>query len=126
MNVKERERQAEELFQLAVEDGRTNRGKNVLPLWGPDDSFHFNPMLLQNIKHSPYFQKCCAEIRDWNALVDEIYYQVQHLEPWAVGALDKSWNRKGERERLPGCSDYFTICMQFSHECSLLFFAGGV
>jgi hypothetical protein len=84
-NVRERERQAEELFQLAVEEGKSNRSKNLLPLWGPEDSFHFNPMLLNNIKKSQYFQKCCRDIHDWNALVDEVYYQVKSLEPWAVG-----------------------------------------
>jgi pre-mRNA-splicing factor 38B len=84
-NVRERERQAEELFQLAVDEGKSNRSKNLLLLWGPEDSFHFNPMLLNNIKKSQYFQKCCRDIHDWNALVDEIYYQVKSLEPWAVG-----------------------------------------
>jgi hypothetical protein len=69
-----------------------NRAKNLLTLWGPDDSFQFNPMLLQNIIKSPYFQKCCKEISDWNALVDEIYYSVKHLEPWTVGTyLDLDW-----------------------------------
>lgn len=84
-NVKERERQADELFQLAVDEGRNNRQRNLLKLWGPDDSFHFNPMLLQKIKQSQYFQKSCREITDWSALVDEIYYQVKALEPWGIG-----------------------------------------
>jgi pre-mRNA-splicing factor 38B len=54
-------------------------------MWGPDDSFHLNPMLLQNIIKSPYFQKCCRDITDWNSLVDQIYYDVKHVEPWAQG-----------------------------------------
>mmetsp|Transcript_17957 Transcript_17957/g.49816 ORF Transcript_17957/g.49816 Transcript_17957/m.49816 type:complete len:97 (+) Transcript_17957:95-385(+) len=84
-NVKERERVADELFDQAVEGGRNNRAKNLLPLWGPDDSFHLNRMLLQNIIHSSYFQKCCRELTDWNKIVDEIYYKVDHLEPFALG-----------------------------------------
>ena len=84
---KAREEQAEELFRTAVEEGRNNRAKGLLPLWGPDDNFHLNPMLLQNIIKSNYFQKCCRDITDWSALVDEIYYQVKHLEPWAIGTL---------------------------------------
>jgi pre-mRNA-splicing factor 38B len=65
---------------------QNNRAKNLLPFWGPDDStFHFNPLLLQKVIRSQYFQKCCRDITDWNSLVDEIYYQVKHLEPWAVG-----------------------------------------
>lgn len=83
-NQKGRQRQAEDLFQLAVEEGRNSRQK--LPIWGPDDTFHFNPMLLQNTIKSSYFQKCCRDITDWSSLVDEIYYQVKHLEPWATGS----------------------------------------
>lgn len=116
-NVKGRQREAEELFNLAVEEGRVSavvnlssipfvtlsntcmfallpqntRQKNLLQLWGPDDSFHFNPMLLQNIIQSNYFQKCCRDITDWNTLVDEIYYQVKHLQPWAAGKFTIMW-----------------------------------
>jgi pre-mRNA-splicing factor 38B len=82
-NVKERERRAEDLFENAVEEGRVRqRAKGVLPLWGPEDSFHLNPLLLRNIKDSPYFQKCCQNLNDWNAVVDDIYYQVQHVQPF--------------------------------------------
>ena len=86
-NVKERQRQAEEAFHLAIEEGRSrNRSAGVLPLVGPDDTFNLNPMLLHNISVSPYFyQKCYGKIKDWNALVDEIYYEVKHLEPWMPG-----------------------------------------
>jgi pre-mRNA-splicing factor 38B len=82
-NVKERERRADDLFLGAVEQGRQRqRSKGILPLWGPEDSFHLNPLLLQNLVQSPYFQKCCQELNDWNAVVDDIYYQVQHLQPF--------------------------------------------
>jgi len=79
-----REKQADDLFMMAVEEGRNNPSRS-LPLWGPDDSFHFNPVLLEKIIKSHYFQKCCREITDWNKLVDEVYYKVQDLEPFAVG-----------------------------------------
>ncbi len=83
--VKERELAAQEAFQAAVEAGRNVRPKGMVPLYGPDDSFHINPMLLQCIIKSPYFVKCCKDLGDWNALVDEIYYEVKHVEPWAAG-----------------------------------------
>lgn len=88
-NVQERKRQAEEAFRLAIDEGRSrHRSAGVLPLVGPDDTFNINPMLLHNISVSPYFyQKCYGKIKDWNALVDEIYYEVKHLEPWTPGAL---------------------------------------
>lgn len=83
-NVKERERRAEEIFQLACEEGRT-RSKSTLQLWGPDnDTFHFNPLLLQNTIQSPYFQKCCTELKDWTAVIDEIYYEVKHIRVFQI------------------------------------------
>ena len=73
-----------ELLVIKISFSQNNPSK-TLPLWGPDDSFHFNPVLLEKIIKSRYFQKCCREITDWNKLVDEIYYSVQDLEPWAIG-----------------------------------------
>jgi len=82
-----REKEADELFTFAVNEGRNNPSKALLPIWGPDDSFHINPMLLGKIIKSSYFQKCCRDITDWNTLVDEVYYQVKNLEPWTVELL---------------------------------------
>ena len=84
--VRERARQAEETFLQAVDEGRRSHAKGQLPLVGPDDSFNLNPMLLRNISTNPYFQKCYQNLKDWNALVDEIYYEVKHMEPFAPGA----------------------------------------
>jgi pre-mRNA-splicing factor 38B len=84
-NVKERERTADEIFETVVEEGRVrSRSRGVLPLWGPEDSFHFNPLLLRNTRQSPYFQKCCRNLSDWNAIIDEIYYEVKHLQPFST------------------------------------------
>mmetsp|Transcript_96 Transcript_96/g.118 ORF Transcript_96/g.118 Transcript_96/m.118 type:complete len:433 (-) Transcript_96:214-1512(-) len=83
-NVKEREMRAEEIFETVVEEGRQKSCSNsILPLWGPDSTFHFNPLLLRNIIHSPYFQKCCEKLLDWNAVIDEIYYEVKSLQPFS-------------------------------------------
>ena len=69
---------------------KTRHVKGILPLVGPDDTFNIHPMLLGNIAKSPYFQKCCEKLTDWNMLVDEIYYEVKHMEPWTAGALASS------------------------------------
>ena len=83
-NVKERERRAEEVFAKAVSEGRQKgRARGVLPLWGPDDSFHFNPLLLKNTIHSSYFQNACETLNDWNAVIDQIYYEVKHVQPFS-------------------------------------------
>jgi pre-mRNA-splicing factor 38B len=93
-NVKERERVADESYQQLVEVGRSRptaegnasstNSNAVLPIWGSDETFHFHPVLLQNMIHSSsYFQKrCCGELHDFNAIVDEIYYEVKHVTPF--------------------------------------------
>ena len=82
-NVKDRELRAEELFREACEEGRART--NTLPLWGSnDDTFHLHPMLLRNLVQSPYFQRCCENLQNWNAVIDEIYYKVEYLEPFQV------------------------------------------
>lgn len=87
-NVKGREEKAIEIFDNTIEEGRQNSYlKGVIPLSGPDDTFNIHPVLLQNISKSPYFQKCCEKLKDWNSLVDEIYYEVKHMEPWSQGKL---------------------------------------
>ena len=85
--VKERQMLSQDVFAMAVEEGRNVRTKGMIPLYGPDDSFHIHPLLLQSIVKSPYFVKCCRDINDWNALVDEIYYEVKHVEPWAAAGM---------------------------------------
>ncbi len=83
-NVKERQRQADKAFQNALLEGQQRSQSGLIPL-KDTTTFNLNPMLLNNISKSPYFVKKCCEIRDWTALVDEIYYQVTHVEPWALG-----------------------------------------
>lgn len=85
--VQERERNAQDTYQNAIEEGRNCRARGLIPLWGPDDTFNLNPALIGNIVKSPYFIKCCNELKDWTALVDEIYYEVKHMEPWTIGTF---------------------------------------
>lgn len=85
-NVKERERRAAQIYETALEEGRNNNHmRGIIPLVGPDDTYNIHPMLLNNIINCQYFQKCCEKLNDWNILVDEIYYEVKHLEPWTAG-----------------------------------------
>mmetsp|Transcript_50021 Transcript_50021/g.150492 ORF Transcript_50021/g.150492 Transcript_50021/m.150492 type:complete len:103 (+) Transcript_50021:117-425(+) len=88
--VKERAEKAENLFLSAVEEGRSKPKKALIPLHGPDggsSAFNLNPMLIQNIIKSQYFQKSIEKLTDWNAVVDEIYYEVKHCEPWTPGKI---------------------------------------
>ena len=85
-NTLDRQRRSEETLSNAIEEGRRNSHlKNIIPLVGPDDTFNIHPMLLAAIGKSPYFMKCCEKLMDWNMVVDEIYYEVKHMEPWTAG-----------------------------------------
>lgn len=86
-NVKDRELRALQTFHAALDAGRNNFSRGLIPLTGPDDTFNLHPMLLQNVWKSPYFQRCCEKLTDWNTLVDEIYYEVKHMEPWTAGKM---------------------------------------
>ena len=76
--------QADEAFQNALLEGSQRSQNGLIPL-KDTTTFNLNPMLLNNVSKSPYFVKKCVEIEDWTGLVDEIYYQVKHVEPWTLG-----------------------------------------
>ena len=54
----------------------------VLPTWGNKESMNLNSLLLNNIRASQYFKVNLYEKKTYQDVVDEIYYQVKHLEPW--------------------------------------------
>lgn len=56
--------------------------KNTLPLYGNKESMNLNSMILTNIQSSPYFKEDLYEYKTFHEVVDQIYYKVEHLEPW--------------------------------------------
>uniref|UniRef100_A0A1B0CNY1 Pre-mRNA-splicing factor 38 n=2 Tax=Lutzomyia longipalpis TaxID=7200 RepID=A0A1B0CNY1_LUTLO len=59
---------------------------NVLPLWGNESSMNLNPLILANIQSSSYFKVTLFKLKTYHEVVDEIFYQVKHLEPWEKGS----------------------------------------
>uniref|UniRef100_A0A1L8DHJ0 Pre-mRNA-splicing factor 38 n=2 Tax=Nyssomyia neivai TaxID=330878 RepID=A0A1L8DHJ0_9DIPT len=59
---------------------------NVLPLWGNEASMNLNPLILANIQSSSYFKVTLFKLKTYHEVVDEIFYQVKHLEPWEKGS----------------------------------------
>ncbi|XP_066294020.1 pre-mRNA-splicing factor 38B-like isoform X2 [Branchiostoma lanceolatum] len=59
---------------------------NVLPLWGNDKTMNLNSLILTNIQSSPYFKNDLFQLKTYHEVIDEIYYKVQHLEPWEKGS----------------------------------------
>lgn len=63
---------------------------NVLPLTGNEATMNLNPLILANIQGSSYFKVHLFKLKTYHEVVDEIYYQVKHLEPWERGSRKTS------------------------------------
>ncbi|KAM6948467.1 pre-mRNA-splicing factor 38B isoform 1-T1 [Aplochiton taeniatus] len=59
---------------------------NTLPLWGNEKTMNLNPMILTNVLSSPYFKVQLYELKTYHEVVDEIYFKVNHVEPWEKGS----------------------------------------
>merc|ERR1719334_2033413 len=66
------------------EDGQ--KQANSLPTWGNANNMNLNPLIFTNITSSPYFKVTLIQLKTYHEVVDEIYYKVQHLEPWEKGS----------------------------------------
>ncbi|CAF1448088.1 unnamed protein product [Rotaria sordida] len=67
-----------------------SKDSNVLSIWGNKESMNLNSLLLDNIMQSQYFKVNLYEKKTYHEVVDEIYYQVKHLEPWERGSRKTS------------------------------------
>ncbi|XP_063704723.1 pre-mRNA-splicing factor 38B-like isoform X2 [Culicoides brevitarsis] len=65
---------------------KTGKQNNVLPFWGNESTMNLNPLILTNIQGSSYFKVNLFKLKTYHEVVDEIYYQVKHLEPWERGS----------------------------------------
>jgi pre-mRNA-splicing factor 38B len=69
----------------------TKKKNNVLPIYG-NDCMNLNPLILTNIQSSNYFKVTLFQLKTYHEVIDEIYYQVKHLEPWERGSRKTSGN----------------------------------
>uniref|UniRef100_A0A1E1X531 Pre-mRNA-splicing factor 38 n=1 Tax=Amblyomma aureolatum TaxID=187763 RepID=A0A1E1X531_9ACAR len=70
--------------------GPADKKNNILPLWGNEKTMNLNNLILTNILSSPYFKVNLYKLKTYHEVVDEIYYNVQHLEPWEKGSRKTS------------------------------------
>lgn len=78
---------------MDAEESRNQAQKkqnNVLPLWGNEKTMNLNSMILTNVLSSPYFKNELFQLKTYHEVVDEIYYKVDHLEPWEKGSRKTS------------------------------------
>ncbi|KAK3713433.1 hypothetical protein QZH41_012468 [Actinostola sp. cb2023] len=71
-------------------EGRPSKKSNVLPIWGNERTMNLNNMVLTNVLQSPYFKNQLYQLKTYHEVVDEIYYKVDHLEPWEKGSRKTS------------------------------------
>ena len=72
---------------MAEEDEEQIKKKsNALPIWGNQQSMNINNLVVTNILSSPYFKNELFKIKTFHEVIDEIYYKVDHLEPWEKGS----------------------------------------
>ena len=61
---------------------RAEQKKNILQVYGNEKTMNLNSLILTNIQQSNYFKNTLYPIKTLNELLDEIWEQVKHCEPW--------------------------------------------
>lgn len=55
-----------------------------------NEKMGLNPLIYTNILQSPYFKNNLILLKNYNDVINEIFYNVKHLEPWEKGSR-KVW-----------------------------------
>lgn len=71
---------------------RGNQKGTPLGCWGNEKTMNLNQLLLTNIQQSQYFKVTLYSLKTFNEVIDEIWYNVKHLEPWERGSRKVSVN----------------------------------
>lgn len=56
-----------------------------MEIYGSSATYNLENVLRQNILGSDYYRQTCASLNNWSDIVDEIYENVDHVEPWMSG-----------------------------------------
>uniref|UniRef100_A0A915CTA8 Pre-mRNA-splicing factor 38 n=1 Tax=Ditylenchus dipsaci TaxID=166011 RepID=A0A915CTA8_9BILA len=64
---------------------KITKKNNILPTWGNAQTMNLNTLVLENIVQSTYYKNYLNEVSAFQQVVDEVYYNVSHLEPWERG-----------------------------------------
>lgn len=86
----EGQEEEEEEEDEQVVDSHGVKRSNTLPFWGNANNMNLNPLIFTNITSSPYFKVNLVTFKTYHQIVDEIYYKVDHLEPWERGSRKTS------------------------------------
>merc|ERR1711972_1169448 len=53
-------------------------------------TMNLNTLILTNIQSSVYFKVNLYQLKSYHEVIDEIYYNITHLEPWEKGSRKTS------------------------------------
>ncbi|VDP09983.1 unnamed protein product [Soboliphyme baturini] len=70
---------------FAIQPYSRAKQSNTLYYWGSKETMNLNHLVLENILQSPYFKNTLFQLKTYHEVIDEIFYNVQHLEPWEKG-----------------------------------------
>ncbi|GIL73149.1 hypothetical protein Vretimale_4747 [Volvox reticuliferus] len=56
-----------------------------MEIYGSNTTYNLENVLRQNILGSDYYRQTCTSLNNWSDIVDEIYENVDHVEPWMSG-----------------------------------------
>ncbi|XP_055309538.1 pre-mRNA-splicing factor 38B-like isoform X2 [Sitodiplosis mosellana] len=76
--------------EYGQQKSHSKKQSNTLPINGNEASMNLNPLILTNIQSSSYFKVTLFKLKTYHEVIDEIYYQVKHLEPWERGSRKTS------------------------------------
>lgn len=63
----------------------SSKASNILPIHC-NEKMNLNPLIYANIQQSPYFKNNLFQLKTYHEVIDEIFYNVSHLEPWEKGS----------------------------------------
>ena len=67
-------------------NNRGNQKGTPLGCWGNEKTMNLNHLLLTNIQQSQYFKVTLYSLKTFTEVLDEIWMNVKHLEPWERGS----------------------------------------
>ena len=64
---------------------RVSQESTVMEQHGNKSTYNIETVLRKNIVDSEYWRNTCAKLQTWEEVVDQIFYDVIHVEPWMSG-----------------------------------------
>lgn len=97
----------------------SKKQSNNLPVNGNEATMNLNPLILTNIQSSSYFKVTLFKLKTYHEVIDEIYYQVKHLEPWERGSRKTSGQTGmcGGVGNVSNVLSHFVMLLLFKHVC---------